>query len=61
MTVSINLTRQEEIALVAAVVETFPAAAPLKSVKIEDGQVRASIVSPVGDLDVILELRVTNG
>jgi len=61
MTIRVELTRTEETALVSAIAATYPAAAALKKVKLEDGQIRARIDSPVGDLDVILELQVTSG
>ena len=60
MTLSLTVSREEEAQILSKVKELFPAVAGLiKEVKLENGQIRAKLDTPLGKLDTILNLYVT--
>jgi hypothetical protein len=59
VTVSVEASEQELTGLIAAAVEKVPAAAILRSVRLRDSEVRATVDAPgVGNIDFSLRLVV---
>lgn len=61
MELSLRSTKEELNTLLAAAKTTLPALEAVRSVELAEGTLRLQVDSPVGKLDVKVELALTNG